>query len=330
MAAIPVAVIFGATASGKTALLESLFCSSASSLPKAEVISADSIQVYRGMDIGSAKPSRELLNALPHHLIDIRQPNEPFCAGDFVREADLCCSSIHARGKLPVVCGGTGFYIKNFVLGLPKTPEPNPKTRETLLFRMQEEGLPALYAELARLDPERAQALSPNDSCRILRSLEVCIDSGKRMSSFALPAEKRKGYRFLILSLDRNRKELYQRIEERCNKMFALGLEQEVSALLQEGFTPNDPGMRAIGYGEFFSFPGLLEKLINGETLTKDEAEAVRQRIVKNSRRYAKRQETFIRQIPDIIHVQAESLNAEDMATKKAARLIEEFLRSKE
>ncbi len=326
MADIPVVVIFGATAAGKTALLEALFAGSGLRLPYAEVISADSMQVYRGMDIGTAKPSAGLCNVLPHHLIDIRSPNEPFCAGDFVREADICCASIYARGRLPVISGGTGFYIKNFVAGLPNTPESNPETRKALIKRMEKEGISALYKELQRIDPARAAALNPNDGYRILRALEIYFDSGLPQSSFAVPAEKRGGYRFLILSLERERPELYKRIDARCDEMFASGLEREVSALVKAGFTPENPGMRAIGYREFFSLPGCLEKLQKGESLSEDEAAIIKRNIKRNSHRYAKRQETFIKPIPDVIHIKIEDEIQEDAsAAEKIAQLIKEF-----
>ena len=330
MADIPVVVIFGATASGKTALLKSLFASSAFSLPEAEVVSADSCQVYKGMDIGTAKPPASLLKALPHHLINIRKPNEPFCAGDFVREADRCCAEIHTRGHLPIVSGGTGFYIKNFVYGLPKTPQSSPKTREALKKRMEAEGLSSLYAELAQVDPARAAAVSPNDAYRILRALEVYADSGLPQTSFLVPQEKRRGYRFLILSLDRPRDELYKRIDERCRQMLAAGLEKEAASLVQAGFSPQDPGMRAIGYREFFSFPGCLKKLKDGDALAKEEADTIMQKIAKNSRLYAKRQETFIKPMEDVIHVEMGGDGGEDVARLSVAQKIKEFCRRAE
>ena len=324
MADIPVVVLFGATASGKTALLKSLFASSDFRLPAAEVISADSMQVYRGMDIGTAKPPVDLQEALPHHLIDIRNPDEPFCAGDFVREAELCCAQIHARKKLIVISGGTGFYIRNFVCGLPQTPQSNPQTRAGLLQRLKAEGLAALYAELQRVDPARAAALNPNDGYRILRALEVYADSGKPLSSFSFLGKPREGYRFLILSLERERAELYKRINARCAEMFATGLEAEVARLVQAGFAADAPGMRAIGYREFFAQEAWLKKLKEGEPLAADEAAAVMGNIAKDSRRYAKRQETYIRALPAVIRIEA-SEGREAALPEKVAYIIEDF-----
>lgn len=302
MACIPVFVVFGATASGKTKLVESLWSGSG----EIEVISADSMQVYRGMDIGTAKPDSALLEKLPHHLIDIRNPDEHFCAGDFVREADLCCSSIYSRGKIPVICGGTGFYIRNFLYGLPSTPQSNPETRRKLADRMKKEGAPALLEELGKIDPARASKLNVRDEYRILRALEIFYDSGTAQSDFSLPENTREGYSFKVVSLVRPREELYRRIENRCMDMFSAGLEQEVAGLVRSGCRADFPGMRAIGYREFFQEPGCAEIMADGNKLPENLLSSVFQRIVRDSKRYAKRQETFIKPLPGVIHLQVE------------------------
>jgi tRNA isopentenyltransferase (miaA) len=287
----PVLVIFGATASGKTAAASGLFAGERT----AEIISADSMQVYRGMDIGTAKPDASLLRSLPHHLIDIRDPREQFCAGDFVRLSDEACRDIGSRGLLPVVLGGTAFYIKNFLYGLPDTPESDPALREALRMRLEREGPESLWRELSGVDPRTAGRLDPHDGYRIVRALEVWKVSGRPLSSFEVPLRCRPGYRFLVIALDRPREDLYRRIDLRVDGMFAAGLPAEVNSLIAAGYVPSDPGMQAIGYREFFLTdpPGRDLGLIRG-------------RIKLDSRKYAKRQETFIRSLPGILHLEAD------------------------
>ena len=295
-------MLFGPTAAGKTELLEGLFTGGAPI--GAELVSADSMQVYRGMDIGTAKPSPGLRKILPHHLIDIREPDEPFNAGDFVRLADEACAGIARRGRLPVVSGGTGFYLKNFIYGLSEAPPSDPALRAALKQELAEKGPAALAAELARADPPSAARIHPNDSCRLLRALEVCR-SGRPLSSFAAGGNfPRPGYRFLIVELLRPRAELYRRIELRCREMFRAGLPGEVECLFRRGFKPGDPGLRAIGYREFF---------VRDETESpaawklSSYIEGVRALVARNSRRYAKRQILFFSSIKEAIRLEAET-----------------------
>lgn len=254
------------------------------------------MQVYRGMDIGTAKPDRALLDKLPHHLIDLRDPREQFSAGDFVRLGDLACADIHARGKLPVILGGTAFYIRNFLYGLPVTPEFDPETRQALIARMQAEGAPALMAELAAVDPESAARINIHDEYRIIRALEVYAASGRPLSSFALPESCRSGYRFLVIALERPRDELNRRIDRRVDEMFDAGLEAEVRRLMDSGYGPIDPGMQAIGYREFFAYAAAGP-------------EAIRAAIKNDSRKYARRQETFIRPMSGVLHLAADDFS---------------------
>ncbi len=281
---IPVLVLFGPTASGKTAVLERLFAGSGARYP-AEVVSADSMQVYRGMDVGTAKPSTELLSRLPHHLIDIRNPDEPFSVGDFVRLADEACRRIAAAGRLPVVSGGTGFYLKNFLLGLSAAPPSDPAVREALGAELAQRGREALREELYAVDPASAERIHAHDEYRILRALEVFRVSGRPLSSFAAaaPAADRPAYRFLVLGIRRPRDELYRLIDERTAAMFRGGLPEEVARLVAAGYGPDDPGLRAIGYREFFAEDGSVSR----------DLAAVEGLVARNSRRYAKRQITF-------------------------------------
>jgi tRNA dimethylallyltransferase len=301
---IPVLVVFGPTASGKTALAGAFFSEDASSfLPdgsvnrfrgRVEIISADSMQVYRGMDIGTAKPDPVFIEKLPHHLINLRSPREQFSAGDFVRLADEACADIASRGKFPVILGGTAFYIRNFLFGLPVTPESNDLTRQALIGRMKVEGADVLMAELRSVDPESAARIHINDEYRIIRALEVYAASGRPLSSFGLPSSYRAGYRFLVIALDRPRDELNERIDRRVDGMFDMGLEREVRALVEAGFSASDPGMQAIGYREFFMIDPFSRDI-----------PAIRELVKSDSRKYARRQETFIRSMPDVVHLPA-------------------------
>jgi tRNA dimethylallyltransferase len=297
---IPVIILFGPTASGKTDILLNIF--SGEMTAQAEVISADSMQVYRGMDIGTAKPSLYERSLLPHHLIDICNPDEQYNAGDFVHRADKACIDIHERGKIPVISGGTGFYIKNFILGLPEAPPSDYKIRLQLKKDLQENGAAALMEELAAGDPLSAERIHLNDEYRLLRALEVLRQCGRPLSSFSISTmENRPRYRFLITGISRPRNELYERINRRCETMFKNGLEAEVTGLYEKGYTPEDPGLHAIGYREFFVEDPAAEN--KKWQLSKDTA-GVQALIAQNSRRYAKRQITFFASIPDVVWIE--------------------------
>ena len=261
-----VVLLFGPTAVGKTACLTELFSGNA------EIISADSMQVYRGMDIGTAKPDSRFLSRIPHHLIDIRTPNEPFNAGDFVRETEQLLPEILSRGRLPVICGGTAFYFINFLFGLPQAPPSDRKTAAEIEAEVLNGGRQRLYEELRLKDPVSAARIPPGDTYRLVRA-----------SSYQTGQIPRSDYRFKIIELTRPRAELYERINRRVGQMFADGLPEEWRRLRADGCTAASPGMRAIGYAEFF---------------LSDNPDEVRELIQKNSRRYAKRQITFFQKIP--------------------------------
>jgi tRNA dimethylallyltransferase len=297
--ALPVLILFGPTASGKTEILGELFASPSPFCP-AELVSADSMQVYRGMDIGTAKPSPGFRAVFPHHLIDIRNPDEQFNAGEFVRLADRACVDIARRGALPVVSGGTGFYLTNFVLGLPEAPPSDPELRRRLREELRERGAAVLAEELAARDPESAARIHINDGYRLLRALEVCRLSGRPLSSYRRGDgggdPERPVYRFLILGISRPREELYRRIDERCAAMMRRGLPEELGRLAAAGYGPGDPGMRAIGYREFFVDAGTSPEG-PAYRLSEDLA-GVQALIARNSRRYAKRQLSYFASIP--------------------------------
>lgn len=286
---IPVLVIFAPTASGKTALMYDLFCPKGSHFfLNGEVISADSMQVYKGMDIGTAKPTKDFCREIPHHLIDIISPDKQFNVSDFIDETDKICKQIYSNGKLPVICGGTGFYIRSFMYGLPKTPESDPELREKLKQRIKSEGNLSLYNELKKIDPESAKKIHINDEYRILRALEVYYLTGNTRTSYKIEHSLREDYDFTFLVLEPPRDLLYKRIEERVELMFKMGLKKEFESLISQGFTQECPGMKAIGYQEFFLY---------------DSDEKIKERIVHNSKKYAKKQYTYIRDIPGSINI---------------------------
>lgn len=267
------------------------------------------MQVYRGMDIGTAKPSPEERRRIPHHLIDIRDPGEQFNAGEFVRLADECCARIAARHALPVVSGGTGFYLKNFILGLSEAPPSDRGIRAALRGELQSRGPQALMEELSRVDPSSAARIHLNDEYRLLRALEVFRLSGRPLSSFkpgpggAGEGEPGRGgaYRFLIVGLRRGRQELYRRIDERCARMFRAGLAGEVRGLVEQGYGPGDPGLRAIGYREFFIQNGDEGAAASPRPFRfATDLAAVEALAARNSRRYAKRQITYFASIPQV------------------------------
>jgi len=280
---VPVVVVFGPTAVGKTDFLlhfEHI----------AEIINSDSLQVYRHMSIGTAKPDNSVTSRIPHHLIDCIDPDDEFSAGDFVREADRLCQEIYSHGKLPVISGGTGFFLKNFIYGLPSAPASSKEIRIQLQKRLEKEGLEALREELHSKDPESWERIKPLDSYRILRALEVFYSSGSPLSDFKLPDTVRSGYRFLLIGLIRDRAELYERINGRVEAMFRAGLPEEYKKLRAMGYRSACPGLSAIGYREF----SLMEEL--GSLTLNDVKELIKQ----NSRNYAKRQITFFKALPDV------------------------------
>ena len=280
---IPVIVIFAPTASGKTALTKELFCEQGSHFVlNAEIISADSQSVYCGMDIGTAKPEPELRKLIPHHLIDILNPDQQYNVSDFVDDTDQACKEISARGKIPVVCGGTGFYIRNFLFGVPPTPVSDPLLRETLKSRIAAEGNEVLYNELKKIDPVSASKIHLNDAYRICRALEVYYLSGKTRTDFAIESKLRTQYDFTFIVLEPTRELLYERINKRVDQMIEQGLEKEVQQLVKNGYNKDSPGLKAIGYHEWFEY---------------SERKQVIEAIKHNSRKYAKKQFTYVRDI---------------------------------
>ena len=278
-------VLFGPTAVGKTALTEELFSKGF------EIINADSVQVYRFLDIASAKPEKELVEKIPHHLVDIRFPWEQYNSGDFCKDAERLIKEINERGNIPLITGGTAYYFKQLLYGPSSTPESNPKTREEIQRTIDDIGLDKAYEMLMSLDMEAAKKIDKNDRYRISRALEVIKDTGRPLSSFPVSDTLREDIDFVIIGLKREKKELEERIRKRVDIMFDSGAVREMKALLSMGADPSWPGMQGIGYREWFN------AMESGEV----NISIIKDMIIRSSIKYAKRQMTFFSSFSDTL-----------------------------
>jgi tRNA dimethylallyltransferase len=281
MAEARVIVLTGPTATGKTALAVAL----AQKLG-GEVVSADSMQLYRGMDIGTAKPTAAEMGGVPHHMFDVADPTEDYSVSRYVEDASACVDDILARGKRPVLVGGTNLYIDSLLSGRSFAEKGDGALREKLGAEYDAQGGEAMLARLAAVDAERAAKLAPGDKRRIVRALEIFALTGKTISAHDAETRERPprwpSVRFALNFADRE--DLYARIDRRVDAMMAQGLEGEVRALLARGVPPEATAMQAIGYKE-------IAEALRG-ACTMEEAVA---RIKQGSRRYAKRQLTWLR-----------------------------------
>lgn len=297
-------VLSGPTASGKSDLAMKL----ARAFPL-EIVNADSMQVYRHFDIGTAKPGLEERAEVPHHLIDVADPDEPYNAGRYVADAERAIAGIVARGKVPLVAGGTGMYLRALLRGLDPAPA-DPSVRAALDRRWEEEGAAALHAELARVDPGTAARVHPADRIRVVRALEIAkvggIPAGKARAAWASARGK---YRSLFLALWPGREALYRRIDERAEGMFRMGLLNEVRGLLDMGYGRELKPMKGLGYRQ------AVAHLLDGVQLP----EAV-ESTKRDTRRYAKRQITWLAAEPDLVRIDPEG------APGDAARRVNMFL----
>ena len=266
-------VIVGPTAVGKSALALQL-----AQRLGGEIVSGDSMCVYRGMDIGTAKPSREERNLAPHHLIDIKDPVEPFSVVEFQQLANEAISQINQRGKLPVLVGGTGLYIQALLEGYQFSPTGKTPLRTALAPTEK------LYQQLAELDPVTAAHIHPNDHKRIVRALEVAMTENRSLSKSKSNSLQ---YDCLVFCLTMDREELYRRIEQRVDTMVEQGLMAEVAGLLDQGLAIDATALQAIGYKEFVA---CIRDNLSPETAIS--------LIKQSSRRYAKRQLTWFRRMP--------------------------------
>ena len=273
--------IAGPTASGKTELAVAL----AKELG-GEVVSCDSMQLYRGMDIGTAKPTQAEMDGVKHHMIDCIDPSEDFSVGRYVNQADACMQDILARGKRVIIVGGTGLYVDSLIAGRIFAPYPETGRREELTRIAREQGIDVLVERLRAVDPESAARIHPSNEKRIIRALEVFLETGKTMTQHNLETKQQPDkYAPTWIGLDYvNRSALYARIDQRVEEMFAQGLVEEVRSLLDRGVPASCTAMQAIGYKELTAY-------LRGEG-SLEEAKAL---IQQGSRRYAKRQRTWFR-----------------------------------
>ena len=305
-------VIVGPTASGKTRMAVEL-----AQRHNGEVISADSMQIYRTMDIGTAKPTQEEMGGIPHHMINVADPEEDFSVARYVEMAARCVDDVLARGKLPIVAGGTGLYIDSLLSGRTFAPfSPDSALRGELEQEMADKGGAAMLEELAKVDPEAAQRLHPNDHKRIIRALEVYRSTGKTITQHnretqAIPPR----YDALTIGLAfQDRQAMWRRIDQRVDEMVAAGLEDEVRRLLTSGISPKCTAMQAIGYKEF-------TQALSGEMTWKEAADVVKLR----SRQYAKRQLTWFGRNPNTRWVRWDDPPDFEQGRRASTEYLEEF-----
>ena len=287
----PLLVVCGPTASGKTALSLKL-----AEDFNGEIISADSAQVYRKLDIGSDKVSPAERKRVPHHLIDIRDPEESFTMADFKREATKAINDIERRGKIPILCGGTGLYISAVVdnYDLPVAP-PDPKIRQTLEEEYEKGGKDRLYEMLLERDPIAASKIHPNNVRYVARALEIILKTGE-------PLRPKKGkplYNVFKMAIDWPREVLYERVNKRVDEQIEKGLLNELKTLLTEGYREDLQCFSALGYKEYFPY-------LRGEKALEDCKEELKQ----NTRNFAKRQLTWFRKEDDIYWISPEEFTA--------------------
>jgi len=299
-------VIAGPTASGKTTLAVDL----AHAL-SGEIVNADAMQVYRSMDIGTAKPTHEEQRGIPHHMLDVVNPDEDCNAAIYRRMALPIVNEICSKGKTCLVVGGTGLYIRGLIGGLMESPPSDPELRERLRMECKIHGTVKLHEKLEALDPERAESIHPNDGVRIIRAIEINYLSDLRSSDLI----KRHGFRerslnALKLCLNVDREDLYHRINERSVNMADKGLIEETRALLESGYSPDLKSMKAIGYRHMIRY--LKGEWSLEETITK---------LKRDTRRYAKRQLTWFKAEPNVIWVDPKDT---DMVIKKIRLFLSE------
>jgi tRNA dimethylallyltransferase len=289
-----VVIVAGPTASGKSSLGVQLALDL-----DGEIINADSMQVYRGMDIGTAKPTLEDQRGIPHHLLDVVDPDEEFNAAIYRSMALPVVGGIGARGTLCLIVGGTGMYIKSLLVGLFNCPPTDPELRESLRRECEASGSNRLHERLNRLDPEWASKIHPNDKVRITRALEIVHLTNSRPSD--LIKEHGFGDRSLTalkLCLEVDRGQLYSRINERSAAMVEAGLTEETETLLAKGYSPDLKPMKAIGYRH-------MVKYLHGDWSL---AEAIHN-LQRDTRRYAKRQLTWFKADPEVIWINPEDFH---------------------
>lgn len=306
-----VIILLGPTGVGKTGV--SILLAKALNT---EIISADSMQIYRHMDIGTAKPSKEERATVRHHMIDIVNPSEAYSTGKYIEAVVPIIEGLHKTKRIPVVVGGTGLYIKAMTKGIFSGPSADWTLREYLLSMEKEEN-GSLYNYLKELDPEAAEKITPNDTRRIIRALEVCLKSKETLSEMQKKLTRPLPYEFIKIGLSRERKELYNMIEERVDKMIIDGLVNEVKKAIE--MIGNSeiplPSMQAIGYKDIAMY-------LQGQ-ITLDEAIRL---VKRGTKRYAKRQFTWFRKEEDIHWVNITGINESHEAFMRVNHVLRDLL----
>ena len=298
-----VLVICGPTASGKTRL--AVDCALKFNT---EIISADSQLIYKGLTIGTAKPSEEEMRGVKHHMIDVVEPTESFSVSDYSKMALPVLESLHLQGKMPIICGGTGFYINSLLFDFGYgNAAADESIREKYAEFLKKNGKDMLFKRLKEVDPETAEKLHPNDTKRVIRALEIYEVSGNKKSAQTDGLTPK--YEFLAVAINYPREELYNRIDNRVDEMFNAGLVEEVQRLLKYGVDINCQSMQAIGYKE------VVSGLNNGDLRS-----TMSDIIKKNTRHYAKRQITFFKKMPNLMW-----LDPKDATAEKVAEILNEL-----
>lgn len=304
---IPLIIIEGPTASGKSVLALNLADKFGT-----EIISADSRQIYKYMNIGTAKPSKRQMAEIAHHLIDIITPDEEYSAGKFVRDAAKAIDYIYRQeakdklSRIPIIAGGTGFYVQALLEGLFEAPPVNEDIRQELDEFEREKGSEYLFNILEKLDKESAKNIHPNDSYRLKRALEIWIATGKGISEhWKEHSKSEKRYLPFRIYIGDDREALYKRINRRMERMVEIGLIEEIKGIMGKGYKPSDPGLTSVGYKEFIPFiesnAPFLSCLEEGK---------------KNTRHYAKRQITWYKRIDFNLYLQSGDIDSHEVPEK--------------
>ena len=289
-----VLVILGPTCVGKTQVSLKL-----ADILKGEIVSFDSRQVYKFMDIGTAKPTKKEREKIPHHLIDLVSPDEKFTAADYGKKAREIIHQIIKRNKQPIAVGGSGLYLEALIKGFFQGPKADEKIRKRLEREAQEFGEPHLFSRLKEVDPQASERIHPNDLVRIIRALEVYELTGKPISTWQREGDYEPfPMQFVKIGLNLKREKIYQRINQRTEEMISEGLLDEVRMLKKKGFTPELRALKTVGYRELFAY---LERKLD--------LSAAIEKIRLNTRHYAKRQLTWFRKDKEIIWMDADDDN---------------------
>ncbi|WP_213318075.1 tRNA (adenosine(37)-N6)-dimethylallyltransferase MiaA [Chlamydiifrater volucris] len=303
-----VVLLAGPTSVGKTAVSLAL-------APKinGEIISVDSMQVYRNMDIGTAKVSLQDQAGIPHHLIDIRHVQEPFNVVDFCHEAYNACQAIFARNKVPILVGGSGFYFHSFLNGPPKGPPSDPDIRRELEHTFQEIGIEALYDQLSKIDPEYAITITRKDKQKIIRALEIICLTKKKVSEHQWETKLTQQIEYSTRAwfLSKPKEILLQGAVDRCHRMMHQGLLEEVRQLMGEGILCNPSASCAIGYKQWIEYLQRDEPLIDFSKYMDD--------FIRGTKKYTKNQITWFKRYPTFQELDIQSLDIEETASIIAA-----------